>query len=502
MTPGSSAPRVARASRGAAATGRPNRSTAVPAAVPAARPAGSGAPRDKAARRERVARSTLSVVADNPLTTYYLILGTTLALLAIGLPMVLSSSSVTQIANNKSPYGTFSNQALFAGMGLVVMVAASRLPPAAFRRLAWPALTAAVVLLALVPVIGLGANGNRSWLKVGPVIVQPAEMAKLALAVWLATVLARKRNLLGRTLHALVPAVPGALAVVGLVLVGKDLGTALVLMLLVVGALFVAGVRLRVLLGGMVIAGALVVRVLVFNQAGSNRLTRIQSTLEGCQHAATNAATTCYQSLHSFQALGTGGLTGVGLGASREKWSYLPEAPNDFIFAVIGEELGLLGTLLVITLIGVLSYACLRLVRRHPDPFVQIATGAVACWVIGQAVLNIGVVVGIFPVIGVPLPLVSAGGSALVTTLAAMGLLLAFARTEPGAALALAARPSVARRSLAVVGGVRRSAGRTPAERRRTGRRAGRRAATEPDPSTARQGRPRPVIVTHDRNDS
>jgi len=163
----------------------------------------------------------------------------------------------------------------------------------------------------------------------------------------------------------------------------------------------------------------------------------------------------CYQSLHAGYGLATGGVSGVGLGQSAEKWSYLPAAHNDFIYAILGEELGLVGTLLVLGLFALLAFAMIRIMRRHPDPFVKITTAAVFAWVVGQAAVNIAVVIGLAPVIGVPLPLVSAGGSALIMTMAALGLVLSFARTEPGAAEALAARASVVRRSLAVIGRTR-----------------------------------------------
>jgi cell division protein FtsW len=160
----------------------------------------------------------------------------------------------------------------------------------------------------------------------------------------------------------------------------------------------------------------------------------------------------CYQTLHGLWGLATGGWWGIGLGASREKWSYLPAAHNDYIFAIIGEELGLVGTLLVLGLFALLGLAMSRIIRRHPDPFVGVTTAAISVWIVGQALINIGVVIGLAPVIGVPLPLVSAGGSALIMTMAAIGVLISFARQEPGAAEALAARPGVVRRSLAVLG--------------------------------------------------
>jgi cell division protein FtsW len=177
-----------------------------------------------------------------------------------------------------------------------------------------------------------------------------------------------------------------------------------------------------------------------------NRMGRIQSWLVGCTDPDK-----CFQTIHGQYALADGGWWGVGLGASREKWMWLPEAHNDFIFAIIGEELGLPGTLVVIALFGVLAFACYRLVLRSKDFFVRVATAGVMVWILAQAVINIGSVIGLLPVIGVPLPLVSSGGSALMATLFALGMLLSFARNEPGCREALAARPGVVRRSLAVL---------------------------------------------------
>jgi cell division protein FtsW len=259
------------------------------------------------------------------------------------------------------------------------------------------------------------------------------------------------------------PAVPGAVALIGLVLAGRDLGTAMIVCALVAGALWVSGAPARMLALGGTAAAAVVGAFFVYGN--SNRISRILATYGEC----TDPQGECYQSLHGLYGLGTGGLFGVGLGGSREKWRYLPEAHNDFIYAIIGEELGLLGTLLVLALFAVLGLAMARVVRRHRDPFVKITTAGVGCWVVGQAFVNIGVVIGVLPVIGIPLPLVSAGGSALVTTMAALGMVIGFARTEPGAAEALAARGSVVKRSLAVVG-----RGTGGAQGARGGRRRGR----------------------------
>lgn len=389
---------------------------------------------------------------NSAVASYYLIVGAVALLVALGLVMVLSSSSVSSLSDSDgtSPYGIFFNQARYALIGLPLAWLASRLPVGFYKRFAWPVLLGALALQALVPLIGITIRGNRNWIVIGGQSIQPSEFAKLALAVWLGVVLARKRPLLHRWVHVLVPAVLVALVTVGLVLLGHDLGTALILLLLLAGALFVAGVPMRFFAVGIVVAGFAVVQLA---QASDSRVNRIAAFFSS--DCDTQGA--CYQTTRGMYGLASGGLTGIGLGESREKWSYLPMAHNDFIFAILGEELGLLGTLLVLGLFGVLAFALTRVVRRHTDPFVQISTGAIGAWVLGQALINIAVVIGLLPVIGVPLPLVSAGGSALVTTMVAMGVVLSFARSEPGAAEALAARPGVVRRSLAVMGLSRRA---------------------------------------------
>lgn len=393
---------------------------------------------------------------NSAVTSYYLLVGATAMLVALGLVMVLSSSSVDSLSATEgaSPYAIFLNQAKFALLGLPLAWVASRLPVAAYKKAAWPVLLGAMGLQLLVPFIGKEVNGNRNWIVIGGQSVQPSELVKLALALWLGVVLARKRALLGQWLHVLVPGVLVAGVAIGLVLLGHDLGTAMILMLLVAAALFVAGVPLRMfgVAGVFAVAG-----VAVLAQGNSSRVARIEAFFS----SECDRLNECYQTTRGMYGLASGGWTGLGLGESREKWSYLPEAHNDFIFAILGEELGLLGTLLVLGLFGVLAVATTRVVRRSPDPFVQVAAAAIGAWVLGQAMVNIAVVIGLLPVIGVPLPLVSAGGSALITTMVAIGVLLSFARQEPGAADALHARAGVVRRSLAVLG--RRPGGRARA---------------------------------------
>ncbi|WP_454049075.1 putative lipid II flippase FtsW [Cellulomonas sp. Marseille-Q8402] len=386
---------------------------------------------------------------NSAVTSYYLLVGASMLLLVLGLVMVLSSSSVESLASGDSPYAVFLSQAQYAVMGLPLMWLASRVKPHTYRRLAWPLLGLGLFaqLLVYTP-LGRGRNGNQGWIYLGGFSAQPSEALKLALVVWLGAILVRKQPMFDDWKHAAVPALPIAAGAVGMVLLGHDLGTAMIMLILVAGALFVAGVPMRIFAGA---SAAAVLAVAVLAIGSANRVGRITDWFSGeCDPMAG-----CYQTKHGMQALATGGWFGLGLGQSREKWSYLPEAHNDFIFAIIGEELGLIGTLLVLALFGVLAFAMFRIIARHRDPFAQIVTGGVAAWIIGQALVNMGVVVGLLPVIGVPLPLVSAGGSALITTLVALGVVTSFARTEPGAAEALAARPSVVRRSLAVIGRTR-----------------------------------------------
>jgi cell division protein FtsW len=387
--------------------------------------------------------------------SHHVLLTVTLALLVLGQMMILSASSVDSIARGRSPFALALEQSRYALIGVVVMLVASRVPPRVYRRVAAPALAVGLVLQLLVfTPLGVDGRVRRSWVTIGPVVGQPAEALKIGMVLWLGAVLARRLHRMGDWRAAAVPALPGAGLGIVLTLLGHDVGTSLVMAVLVAGALFVAGAPLRLFAAAG--AGA-VVGFVGLALAAPRRVQRITDWLgDDCDTLGS-----CYQTTQGLRALGSGGWSGVGLGQSRQKWSYLPEAHNDFIFAIIGEELGVLGMLLVLALVGTLAFAMIRVITRLTDPFARIVTGGVLGWLFAQAFVNIGTVIGLAPVIGVPLPLVSAGGSSLVTTLLAIGIVLSFARTEPGAAEALAARPGVLRRSGAVLGGAaRRAAGR------------------------------------------
>jgi cell division protein FtsW len=388
--------------------------------------------------------------------SYYLLLGSSLLLLMMGLVMVLSASTITSLKSSGSSFTVFRGQLVFAVVGVPLMLAASRVPVRWWRRVGWPALlvTVGAQLMVFSP-LGVTVNGNRNWVQLGGLRLQPSEAMKLALVLWGAAVLARKRALLGRWSHVLVPVLfPAGAVAIGLVLAGHDLGTGLVLLLILGSLVFAAGVPARMFVtAGLAMAGLVAALV----ASSRTRMARVAGWLGG--DGCTDTLNTCYQSIHGKYALADGGWWGVGLGASREKWSWLPEAHNDFIFAIIGEELGLPGAAVVLGLFLVIGWTCLRLVTRSSDLFVRLASAAAMTWLLGQMLINVGTVIGMLPVVGVPLPLVSSGGSALVTSLVALGMLMSFARAEPGAAQALRARPGVVRRSLAVLSA--RSRGRS-----------------------------------------
>ncbi len=370
-----------------------------------------------------------------PLTSYYLVLGSAVLLVSLGLVMVLSASSVQSYSQSGSSFTIVAKQAIWVAAGMPVLWLASRLPVTVYRWIGYPLVVLSIVLLTLVVVPGVGRNvfGATRWLDVGPLQIQPSEPAKLALALWGADLLTRKARLLGQWRHLLVPLVPVTLLIVVLVMREPDLGTTLILLTVALALLWVVGAPAR--LFGAISGGVVALAVLMVAMA-PYRVARITGFLDPFADPHKSG----YQAVQGLYALASGGWFGVGLGASRQKWSYLPNQYTDYIFAIIGEELGLVGTLVVLVLFATLGYAGIRIARRTQDPFCRLAAAAVTAWLLGQALVNIGAVVGLLPITGIPLPMVSFGGSALLPTLFAVGMLMAFARAEPGAAAALAAR--------------------------------------------------------------
>ncbi len=372
---------------------------------------------------------------DRPLTSYYALVGASALLLTIGLVMVLSASSVYSFSfHDGDSYAVVRRQLIWVLVGVPCAWIASRLPYRALRRFAWPALLASVVLLALTQTgLGTTVNGNTNWLGVGPFRVQPSEIAKLAIVLWAAHVYALKERSLGRLHNIFMPVVPVLLGVALLVVVGRDLGTALVLFGILLAMLWVVGApaRLFVVAFTGVAAGALFLASTSAERR--ERITTFTDPFADFHDAG-------WQPAHGLFALSSGGWFGQGIGASQQKWGDLPEAHTDFIFAVLGEELGLVGTMLVLTLFLTIAVAACRVAWTTADPFVRYATFGIVAWLLGQTIINVGMVLTMLPVIGIPLPLISYGGSALVPSLVALGLLIGFARREPEAAAALAAR--------------------------------------------------------------
>ena len=391
--------------------------------------------RGLAGARDRI--GTWRGLLDRPLTSYYLVLGITALLLGLGLVMVESTTSVADLTAGLPPLTDFKKQLLGAVIGLPLMWLAARSSPRLFRAFAYPLVAVSVVGLGLTLIHGVGVseNGAARWISIGGQQVQPSEIAKLALVIWGADLLARKERL-GQLIdwrHMLVPLMPGVGLLCLLVMAGEDLGTTFILLVIFLALLWVIGTPGRVF-GGLLILMVLAMTLMIVSERYRfERLTDFFSTQGG-------ATGPNMQSIQGKYAIGSGGIFGVGLGASGEKWGWVPESTSDFIFAIIGEELGLVGTLCVTFLYGGLAFAGLRIARRVPDVFSRLAATAITAWIVVQAVVNIGAVIGILPITGVPLPLVSAGLSSLLVTLIALGMLMSFARLEPGAREALAAR--------------------------------------------------------------
>ncbi|MET7858985.1 putative lipid II flippase FtsW [Streptomyces sp. NPDC005318] len=409
-----------------------------PAAVPRSRGRDGSGPRTPRGGGVRRIYEQARRAWDRPLTAYYLILGAGLLITVLGLVMVYSASMIKALELSKPGTYFFRKQFLAAVIGSVLLVTASRMPVKLHRALAYPLLMGTVFLMVLVqvPGIGMSVNGNQNWLYLGgPFQLQPSEFGKLALILWGADLLARKqdRRLLVQWKHMLVPLVPVAFMLLGLIMLGGDMGTAIILTAILFGLLWLAGAPTRLFAGVLAVAGALAFLLI---KTSPNRMSRLSCM--GVSEPGPDGS--CWQAVHGIYALASGGLFGSGLGASVEKWGQLPEPHTDFIFAITGEELGLAGTLSVLALFAALGYAGIRVAGRTEDPFVRYAAGGVTTWITVQAVINIGAVLGLLPIAGVPLPLFSYGGSALLPTMFAVGLLIAFAREEPAAKAALAMR--------------------------------------------------------------
>jgi cell division protein FtsW len=381
-------------------------------------------------------RSTARVLLEHPLAPYYILLGAASLLLVTGLVMVLSASGLYAERIFGNPYSFFLRQLLFACVALPVALVVSRQPPRRFRRLAWVAVVLSVLLMLMTFVPGFGgeANGSRNWLDFGgPFSLQPSEFAKFSLILWGAHVYARKGDRVAEWRHLLLPFLVVAALIMAMTVAQRDLGTAAIIAAIVMAMLWVLGVpgRLFALLGaGAALLGA------IFVIREPYRKDRLTSFLD----PFADPLDTGYQVVNSIYAFASGGWWGSGLGGSRQKWGRLPEAHTDFIYAVVGEELGLIGSLVVLVLVLALAYAGIRIAMEAVDLHQTLLAAGITAWLLTQFTVNVGGALGVLPLTGVPLPLVSYGGSALIITVAAVAVLLAIARAEPAAAEAIQAR--------------------------------------------------------------
>ena len=380
---------------------------------------------------------------QRPLASYHLVLTSSCLLLVVGLVMVFSASSVRSYATYGSLYTIAVKQGLFMVIGVAFMLVGSRLP-IRWWRMAGPTLvliSVALLILVLVPGVGRRVDGATRWIPLpGGFNLQPSELAKLGLLLWGADLLVRKHKLLIEWKHLFIPLVPAAGGIILLVMLEPDMGTAIVVISITTALLWVVGTPMRYFAGFVAVIGVLGTILAVTEPY---RLQRLTSFL----HPFDDAHNTGFQAVQGLYALSSGGWVGLGLGASREKWiGGLPNAHTDFIFAIIGEELGLLGTLTVLVLFSTLVFGGVRVANRSTDPFARLAATGVTAWIAAQSLVNIGAVIGMVPITGIPLPFLSFGGSALISICIAIGLLLCLARQEPGAAQALADRRNSVRR--------------------------------------------------------
>ncbi|MDP5107454.1 MAG: putative lipid II flippase FtsW [Candidatus Nanopelagicales bacterium] len=371
---------------------------------------------------------------------YYALMIATFGLLFIGVVMILSASTTVSYKQFNNQYIIFLRQLMFAGIGIIMMIAISFLPKVFFFKWAKVALWLSIILLGLVliPGIGISVAGQRNWISLwGPFRLQPSEIAKLTLIVWGSVVLSKQvRSKVTTWQNLLVPVFPVGVIVSILVILQGDLGTALIVGPILLSLFYAIGAPLR-LFTWSTIFGLFAIFLLSIQEGY-----RIQRFLSWINPSAENQDAG-WQVMHGKYALASGGWTGIGLGASKEKWGWLPAAHTDFIFAVVGEEIGLVGTVIVLIFIGTIAFVALSLARKTNDLFTKLIATSVAAWIVVQSIINIGAVLGLLPVTGVPLPLVSYGGSSLVFTMSAIGVLMAVLRAEPSVKADLKKRKSV-----------------------------------------------------------
>ncbi len=388
----------------------------------------------KPAVEDRGPRTRFGAWLGRPMTSFHLIIAVAALLVMLGLTMVLSASGVYSYDTDGSPWIVFGKQVLWTVVGLFAFYVALRMPVQLMRNVAFSGFAISVVLLILVLVPGIGkvSNGSRGWFVVAGFSMQPSELAKIAFLIWGAHLLATRRLERASLREMLVPLVPAAVIALALIVAQPDLGQTVSLGIILLGLLWYAGLPLRVFVSSLF---AVVVSAAVLAMAEGYRSDRVMSWL----NPNADSQGSGYQARQARFALANGGVLGDGLGQGSAKWNYLPNAHNDFIFAIIGEELGFVGAAGLLCLFGLFAYTGMRIARRSADPFLRLLTSTATLWVMGQVFINVGYVVGLLPVTGLQLPLISAGGTSTATTLLMIGIMANAARHEPEAVAALRA---------------------------------------------------------------
>ncbi|WP_297699796.1 putative lipid II flippase FtsW [Mycobacterium sp.] len=392
------------------------------------------AQKDKAGANDGASHNRFGAWLSRPMTSFHLIIAIAGLLTTLGLIMVLSASGVRSYDADGSAWIIFGKQVLWTLIGLIACYTSLRMSVRFIRRVAFTGYVVTVILLVLVLVPGIGnlANGSRKWFVVAGFSMQPSELAKIAFAIWGAHMLAARRLERASLRELLIPLVPAAVIALALIVAQPDLGQTVSLGIILLALLWYAGLPLRVFgtsLLAVFMAGA------ILAMSAGYRSDRVRSWL----NPENDPQDTGYQARQAKFALAHGGIFGDGLGQGTAKWNYLPNAHNDFIFAIIGEELGFIGAFGLLVLFGLFAYTGMRIARRSADPFLRLLTATTTMWVLGQAFINIGYVIGILPVTGIQLPLISAGGTSTAATLFMIGIMANAARHEPEAVAALRA---------------------------------------------------------------
>jgi len=365
-----------------------------------------------------------------PASAYYLILGSVIALSSLGLVMVLSASSVKSLRESGNSFSFVLRQALSLILAAGLAWVAMKLRYELWKPIAQVALVVSCALLVLPQIGGIGktVGGNTNWIGIGSFTLQPSEFAKLGLILWCALRLRihDERASEGIASNPANLIIPGFMLVMALILLGRDLGTAVLVTGIVAGILFMSGLALKVF--GLLAMGAGLLFA-AFILPNANRMNRFSAFFD--PFAEENYQGVGWQQAHSIMGLASGGAVGTGLGSSKQKWGSLPEVHTDFIFAVIGEELGLLGTLATLGLFGILILGIFKVAINAQNSFDRYVCAGIGCWISVQVLLNIGTVISVIPVVGVTLPLISYGGSSLIATFIALGYVLGVLRRDP-----------------------------------------------------------------------